>query len=389
MIFGLIAHPLVPWVMSAVIVGTAMLLWLSFRRRLRALILAIEHATAQIEVADGQINFKKRFANIFKDVALNPVIGSFWRAYAATIEPAPGDPNILGYSRRPRESFNEAIATTAGVNLRFYQAVPNLLVGAGLLFTFLGLVGALHFAAEGVAASDVGQAQSALGALLATATFKFMTSIAGLASSIVFSWREKSQLALFEQALSRLCNALEARMVPITTQSLLAANLREMQQQTKELQRFGKQNVATVPERMEHEIRDAVAQSVAGLKPVIDATGRKLQNLDKIIAQEIEVSLEHRRAIESVPDIAEQVTDLQNDLANLASHGSEPGAPSSEGPSSIEASNPEPAAQSSGNGSVKLSQAERDPTPPSWMQRVFSKKGTGGLADNRSRNTEP
>jgi hypothetical protein len=317
MIFTLLANPLLPWVMSLIIVTTAFMLWQSYRFRIQHLIRALNEATRQIEEVDGQLNFKRRFPSIFKSLSDNPVIGSNWRAYAATIETAPVDPNILGYSRRPRESFNEGIATSAGLNLRFYQAVPNLLVGAGLLFTFLGLVGALHFAAAGVTAADITQAQVALGSLLATATFKFMTSIAGLASSIIFSWREKSMLARFEHAVSRFCTALEARMVPITTESLLAQALKEIRIQSLELSRLGKQAVAVLPQEFEGEIRQAVRESIERLRPMIDTAGKYLGALDKVIAEEVEASLTYRRNVETVPEIENELSVLRAEIDRL------------------------------------------------------------------------
>jgi hypothetical protein len=73
-----------------------------------------------------------------------------------------------------------------GLNFPVWQALPNYFVGVGLLFTFFGLVAALQFA-SGAVAADIDEAQGALRNLLAAATFKFMTSICGLFSSIVFS----------------------------------------------------------------------------------------------------------------------------------------------------------------------------------------------------------
>ena len=133
------------------------------------------------------------------------MIGDRWRAFARTLVAVPHQDSALGATRRPATHFDERILAQAGVNLRLYAAVPNYLVGLGLLFTFLGLVAALYFASAGVASASVQDAQGALRDLLGAATFKFVTSIAGLGASIVYSWREKSQLYRVGRLLGRLC----------------------------------------------------------------------------------------------------------------------------------------------------------------------------------------
>ena len=313
MLFDLIAHPLLPWVFSVAIIVTAVILWFRFRYRVTILRRSILRATSEVEKADGQVSFKKRFPSVFKVLSDDEVIGNAWRAYAATIESAPTDSNILGYSRRPAESFNDSIATASGLNLRFFQAVPNILVGSGLLFTFLGLVGALHFASAGVAAGNVDEAQEALRLLLSTATFKFVSSITGLASSLVFSWKEKSALARFEQDLARFCAALEARMTPITTEALLAASLIEMREQKSQFENFGKRRVTVVSEEMESEVRQAVREATARLEPSVNEVAKKIATLDQIVAAEIKERLQSRPQQDNpVDDERAQGLELEN-----------------------------------------------------------------------------
>ena len=88
---------------------------------------------------------------------------------------------------------------------------PNLLVGAGLLFTFFGLAVALSMAGE-IVAEGISQTQRniALHGLLTTASFKFVTSLFGLLLSICYAifWR-KICLRRIDHALSRFLVELE------------------------------------------------------------------------------------------------------------------------------------------------------------------------------------
>ena len=183
--FGFFALSWVPWALSALLVLGALAVWLHFRLRLRPVIKGLDAALGVIESAPGPSAFRDRFPSLTEALAANPVIGDSWRAFAQTLVPVPRPDGALGATRRPEHYFDERILARAGVNMRLYSAVPNYLVGLGLLFTFVGLVAALYFASAGVAAANVQEAQGALRDLLAAATFKFATSIAGLGASII------------------------------------------------------------------------------------------------------------------------------------------------------------------------------------------------------------
>ena len=267
--FELAASDWLPWVLSALIILVALVLWADFRRRSARLCRALDDAIDVVQEVDGQVAFKKKFSHVFQKLAENVKLGEAWQAFAPTLTTAGSADEAIGYTRRPKETFNESLLAAAGINLRFFSAIPNFLVGAGLLFSFLGLVAALHFASAGVAARDVAQAQGALAELLAAATFKFTTSIAGLAASLVFSWREKAQLYRVQWRLQRFCALLEARMTPVTTESLLSAQLAELHKTNLQLRRLSKAVYVRVPEAIEDELADRLRESVGPLQTAI------------------------------------------------------------------------------------------------------------------------
>jgi hypothetical protein len=285
-VFGLLAQTWVPWTLSGLIVTAAVATWLDFRfRRIEPVLAGLDQAIGLIEAGEGPSGFKRRFQAIYKGLAENPVVGEVWRAYASTIAPAPGADDALGYSRRPNENFNDGLLAVAGVNLRLYHAVPNLLVGSGLLFTFLGLVAALYFASRGIAAAQIAEAQHALRELLAAATFKFVTSIAGLGSSLFFSWREKALLYRAQRRLARLCAALEERMVPVTSESLAMNQLGELKAQHAELRKLSRNLILRVPEEIEARLADELANAVVPLRKAIAAASVRLEHLDEWVME--------------------------------------------------------------------------------------------------------
>jgi hypothetical protein len=278
LVFGFFALSWVPWALSGLLIAGALAIWLDFRRRLRPVLEGLESALRVVEEAPSASALHDRFSSINQRLAANPVTGEAWRAFVRTLVPVPGQDGVLGATRRPREDLNENILTSADVNLRFYTAVPNYLVGLGLLFTFMGLVAALYFASAGVVAPSIEEAQDALRDLLAAATFKFVTSIAGLGASIIYSSREKTHLYRLGQRLDALCTALEQRVVPVTPEYLGTVQLAEMRSQSMLLRRLGRHLHVTIPdtveERLASELLDAIAPMREGFARAAERIGR-------------------------------------------------------------------------------------------------------------------
>lgn len=109
----------------------------------------------------------------------------------------------------------------AAINFRLMHAVPNILIGLGLLFTFAGLTAALYFAAQGATSQDVAEAQKSLNGLLGAATFKFVTSLVGLSCSLLFGLFEKWRYRSLATASHRLFALLEHRFPYVSPQQIL------------------------------------------------------------------------------------------------------------------------------------------------------------------------
>jgi hypothetical protein len=286
-LFAVLALPWLPWLLATLIVLLAFVLWQGFVLRLAPLRRALARASELLDRGEGTVAFRQRFPSVFEAIAQDPVLGEAWRSYASTLTPAPGNEQTLGSARAPHSVFDDTLFARVGINLRFYQAVPNILVGLGLLFTFLGLVAALHFASGGVTADDIREAQAALRELLAAATFKFVTSIAGLGASLVFSWREKVQLHAVQAEIGRFCRLLEARVVPLTPEALLVDQIRETQQIGRLVARMGRSLIIRAPEGIEERLADELTLATRPLKAALERVARRFETLDERVASEL------------------------------------------------------------------------------------------------------
>ena len=139
-------------------------------------------------------------------------LGSDWRAWRAACAGEAG-------GIRPSSFITLHSLERLGLRLGLMQALPNYFVGLGLVMTFLGLIAGLHFASRGMQTADMVEARGALVHLLNSATFKFLTSVAGIAMSLVLSLVFRICVQSLHTRMSELCDRIEA----VTAEAVLAA----------------------------------------------------------------------------------------------------------------------------------------------------------------------
>lgn len=202
-----------------------------------------------------------------------------WTEFAETLI-IPEEPGPIRNTSRPQHYFNLHAATEAGLPLSFYLSLPNIFVGVGLLLTFIGLVSALHFSAQGVTSPNVSEAQHALEGLLKAATFKFLTSIAGVLASIVLSLVFKSLARRLQLAFDRLNSALETRLHFVTAEAIALDQQEELKRQSLQLERFNTDFAVELANALDERLNATLAASLTNaVQPVVSAVERLSGNL--------------------------------------------------------------------------------------------------------------
>lgn len=197
-----------------------------------------------------------------------------------------------------------------GLHFRTFHALPNVFVGLGLLFTFVGLVAALHFAAQGVGGGDLDRTQAALTDLLHAATFKFYTSIAGLLSSIALGFVVRWGVGHLERHLDAFCAALEERLVLETAEGLAFQSYREARAQTEQLKVFNTDFAMTVGRQLEVALEKVLPQQ---LSQAAETVGGHLANLPTHLQAAVEPVVERLDRV--ALDLAKQSSAGIGDLA--------------------------------------------------------------------------
>jgi hypothetical protein len=176
-----------------------------------------------------QDEFYARFKAINGHIAKIEVLRHAWREFVDSMYFEKGAIKRAYLSHRPAYYFNRDSVLGKQLNLSQFLAYPNYLIGLGLTFTFIGLAAALHVAQAGLAS---GAGQQALKDLLAVASIKFISSIAGISSSLVISALQRLRIRKFQQKLTTFCDLLEECTEYKSTEKLLHDSIHEQQKQT-------------------------------------------------------------------------------------------------------------------------------------------------------------
>ena len=196
-------------------------------------------------------------------------------------------------TRRPKENQEEVVYKTDEaslffseerllgqyMNLRFWNSVPALLVGLGILGTFVGLVGGL-IPFSGISFEETGEIRSAIEGLLSGVSTAFVTSVWGMLLSLLFNWIEKSCIGWVSRRIAVLQRGLD-QLFTLTTQEEIAFRQEdELAQQTQALKAFSTD--------LANEIKSAMAQ---GRQEIITEFRNAPETFSNAIGEQLTPSL--------------------------------------------------------------------------------------------------
>ena len=169
--------------------GTIVAFALFFAGRLAWHALPLYRRLRNVNKALKDVNGEQEFVGAFEqyDSHVEQAFGLPWMEFVETLvlpEPESGDP--IRNTGEVSRYLNDATIIFPRISSGFYQAVPNLLTGMGILGTFLGLAGGVGSASSGLSSSNPGEITAALQQLLGGASLAFWTSIVGIVCSILF-----------------------------------------------------------------------------------------------------------------------------------------------------------------------------------------------------------
>lgn len=267
-----ISNPITIYVVVALLTAWAMLSVVSLRVKSGRLIKSLREARVIFDQFKDAPAFSERYEAVNAQLERSAVLGAYWRPFRDTLV-FPRRPHApIRATVQPSNWFNLDLlrAPRIGLDLRYHAAMPNLLVGAGLLFTFLGLAVALG-SASGVVSSAPDKRNEALHTLLDTASFKFVTSLAGMFLSITYALLRKHSLHAVERAIDQFLVALE-RCFPLTTPvAVQQEQISLLERQTTCLESFSNDLAVAIGSAIDQTFNDRLAEHIG---PLTEAIGR-------------------------------------------------------------------------------------------------------------------
>ncbi len=211
-------NPTAIWFAAGLIVVTALAgYWGWFRPKAVRLQAALWDLSRAIEgkTADGWGAAKESARGAAK---ANGHVAAAWHETEERVIPLPhGQRTLFVMFGAPRDLWSANRLLARSLNLPLAEAVPNLLVGVGLLFTFFFLTLALTEATTALLPTKAGapaaDLTSATRGLLSAAGAKFLTSLTGLLASIVWTIGYRRRMARLSAAADAVLDRI-GRIVP-------------------------------------------------------------------------------------------------------------------------------------------------------------------------------
>ena len=195
-----------------------------------------------------------------------------------TREPKENQEKIVYKTDESSLFFSEERLLGQYMNLRFWNSVPALLVGLGILGTFVGLVwGLLPF--SNIDFPETENIRSAIQSLLSGVSTAFVTSVWGMLLSLLFNWIEKSGIGRISSKIAVLQRTLD-QLFTLTTQEEIAFRQEdELTQQTQALKAFSTD--------LANEIKSAMAPNLDNLNNVVSEIKQTVVEGNQKIFQEL------------------------------------------------------------------------------------------------------
>jgi hypothetical protein len=271
---------------------------------------------------------------------------------AAMSKDEPGSHALVQAWREFQESFVDEDASPirntnrpgvflgrAAPRLGYLTFWSNVLVGIGLILTFLGLIVALHQAAKGMDGNNIEATKLALKGLLAVAGAKFFSSVAGLGASIWLRFAEHGLSRKSKGLTDEICELLERGLLYVPPQRLAVEQLEVLREQRDQLKMFNTDFAMQLGEKIGSQFQqafDPVAASItkmaesmndvtAGIgdgarKAIEEVSGDQLRGLSEVLAA-LGLKIEQiSTAVGSSGDeAARQIRDAGADFSRAAS----------------------------------------------------------------------
>lgn len=241
-------------------------------------IASLKRVLASLKSINSQEDFTRQFNDIDSVFQKTHILKHGWGEFCETLVKPDSQGQALSIRNTIRPSFYiNAHEVETKLHLKPLHFISNLLVGIGLLLTFVGLVAALTFASCGIAdpkdmtdalrgmcamigtissnadSNQLGNDQLGLAIkdLLHAASLKFWTSVSGLGCSILLRIFYEIQQSRIKSLLQKINSKIEIGLQFVTPEFLAIEHLKEAQEQSAAMRRFSTDFAVSLAEKIQ------------------------------------------------------------------------------------------------------------------------------------------
>jgi hypothetical protein len=234
-----------------------------------------------LEKAGNASELPTRYEALHEDIKTDRLLGDAWNALDATLA-KPSAPNRPFRQTVPAsEFFHLGLLQTAGADMRSTQAHSNMLVGVGLLLTFIGLVLALHSAGESLGSTDPAAVRSGLQQLLAASATKFLFSVVGLGISLSFSLWLRRTLRLVEGDVDQLLQILNTRLPPLAEQDVALEGNELLNRILAAQETFSADLAASLTSGLDQSFNARLSEQIVPLREAVERMAASMADMNR------------------------------------------------------------------------------------------------------------
>ncbi len=289
-------------------------------REVRPLKARLKGWSDRISRLDGEEDFAQQFETYHSGMRQD--FGTPWEEFVETLVlPVPQSGEPIRNTRQVSRYLNDSTIIFPRLSFDFYRSVPNLLTGLGILGTFIGLAAGVGSASSGLSSNDPLVITESLQSLLGGASLAFITSIAGLVSSMAFVFVERRASRGLHRAVDTWVGSIESRLRRVTLESVALDQLLQARQTTTHLERFNTQLVFSLEQALEEKVANRLSPQLEELIKVVEGlrndrasdAGRMIEHALSEFTRAMQ-----QRTESQFSEMAEVVSQLNRTLADSA-----------------------------------------------------------------------
>jgi hypothetical protein len=315
----IIIHPVTIGVIIIAFILTSWCSYLNYLKKLSPILQTLNDVKNKLYETKDRKDYFERYEEIRLFFESKNYVKNCWGEYDETIIADDEHREIIS-PKRAHDYFNEQLIVSPTVNLRLFFAIPNLLIGVGLLLTFFGIVIALNIASSGIAGGTAASSDKALQDLLGAASTKFLSSIIALICSLAFSGWQKHYYDKIITRIDDICHKFEELTTNRSVEQLVYEDIKIQNNILSCVNSFATDISLKIGEVLANKLPESIELS---MKPLTEALMKIADKMDKTGESGMQNMIEkfmdrlHSSTSNEMSSLAENIKQLQGGLTNV------------------------------------------------------------------------